>query len=130
MIKLAKIWLSIWVKNQFIWLKNSEQILGWRPASRSKSQIPSIVSMVFFYWLTLGIRKIDFFLETELGCIINGRNMFPVVLPQTRIDRVCSDIIVTFIAARSSPPCVLRQKQGINTLRFVGFPQSSKTKFA
>ena len=35
MIKLAKIWLSIWVKNQFIWLKNSEQILGWRPASRS-----------------------------------------------------------------------------------------------
>ena len=33
MIKLAKIWLSIWVKNQFIWVKNSEQIIGWRPAS-------------------------------------------------------------------------------------------------
>ena len=27
MIKLAKIWLSIWVKNQFIWVNNSEQIL-------------------------------------------------------------------------------------------------------
>ena len=36
MIKLAKIWLSIWVKNQFIWVKISEQILGWRPASCSE----------------------------------------------------------------------------------------------
>ena len=29
---MAKIWLSIWAKNHFIWAKNSEQILGWRPA--------------------------------------------------------------------------------------------------
>ena len=29
--KSTKKWLYIWVKNQFIWVKNHEQILGWRP---------------------------------------------------------------------------------------------------
>ena len=44
------------------------------------------------------------------------------------------DIIATFIVARSSPPCVLRQKQRIDTSRIAGFAfenaQSIKTKFA
>ena len=50
MIKLAKIWLSIWVKDQFIWVKNSEQILGWRPASCSLYENSPIPSYFFETW--------------------------------------------------------------------------------
>ena len=56
MIKLAKIWLSIWVKNQFIWLKNSEQILGWRPALCSIC--PNSLDAIWgFYGLHLGYKN-------------------------------------------------------------------------
>ena len=49
MIKLAKIWLSIWVKNQLFREKMIPKINGWRPASCSRSHSSPILSDFLFY---------------------------------------------------------------------------------
>lgn len=54
MIKLAKIWLSIWVKNQFIWVKIVNKFSVGGPHCAPYVLIPSMPSGVFmgYIWVT------------------------------------------------------------------------------